>query len=162
MAIETLLGGALGGILRLAPEVLGFLDKKNERKHELALGDQQYRSAELQFKTQREIKDLDVEQSQFGAAMAALKDSIASQGTKTGIPLIDGIVAMVRPGITAWIFVLYTLVKVAALDTALRHADAALAVQSIWGPEDSGMLSAVIMFWFVGRVWDRTRPRQTP
>jgi hypothetical protein len=157
--LETLIGGALGGILRLAPEVLGFLDKKNERKHEIALGDQQYRVAELQFRQQREIKDLEVEESQFGAAMDALKASITAQATKTGIAWIDGAVALVRPAITGWIFVLYTLVKLAALDTAMRHADGATAIQSIWGPEDSGMLSAVIMFWFVGRVWDRSRQR---
>lgn len=159
MVLDTVLGGLLGGTLRLVPEVLNILDKKNERDHEIKLGDQQYRVAELQFRQQREIKDLDVEQNQFTAAMSTLKDSINSQGAKTGVAWIDGIVALVRPGITGWIFVLYTAVKVAALETALRAQDMAPAVLSIWGPEDSGMLSAVIMFWFVGRVWDRTRPR---
>jgi hypothetical protein len=159
MVLDSILGGLLGGVLRLVPEVLNILDKKNERGHEIKLGDQQYRVAELQFRQQREIKDLDVEQNQFTAAMSALKESITSQGAKTGIPWVDGIVLLVRPGITAWIFVLYTLVKLAALSTAMQHSDTATAVQSIWGPEDSGMLSAVIMFWFVGRVWDRTRPR---
>ena len=32
-----LLGGIFGGIFRLAPEVLKFFDKKNEREHELAM-----------------------------------------------------------------------------------------------------------------------------
>ena len=32
-----ILGGALGGILRLAPEVLKFFDKKNERSHEMLM-----------------------------------------------------------------------------------------------------------------------------
>lgn len=158
MALETIIGGALGGILRFAPEVLNFLDKKNERKHELALGVQQMESAKIQFSAQRELKDMDVEQSQFTSAMTALQTSIQSQTTATGIKWIDGTVALVRPSITAWIFGLYSAVKIAALDTALQSQDTALAVQSIWGPEDSGMLSAVIMFWFVGRVWDRTRP----
>jgi hypothetical protein len=159
MALETLIGGALGGILRLAPEVIGFLDKKNERKHELALGEQQYKAAELQLNAQREIKDLDVEQSQFGSAMQALQASISSQSTKVGIAWVDASVALVRPAITGWIFALYSAVKLAALYTAMQHLDGATAVQSIWGPEDSSMLSAVIMFWFVGRVWDRTRQK---
>jgi len=30
-----LLGSIFGGLFRLAPEVLKFLDKKNERQHEL-------------------------------------------------------------------------------------------------------------------------------
>lgn len=159
MALETLIGGALGGVLRLVPEVLTIIDKKNERKHELAMGEQQLKAAEVQIAAQREIKDLDVEQSQFGAAMEALKTSIAAQATKVGIAWVDALVALVRPAITGWIFVLYSLVKMAALYTAMQHFDGATAVQSIWGVEDSEMLSAVIMFWFVGRVWDRSRQR---
>ena len=31
-----LLGSIFGGLFRLAPEVLKFLDKKNERQHELS------------------------------------------------------------------------------------------------------------------------------
>ena len=32
-----LLGGIFGGVFRLAPEVLKFFDKKNERLHEMAM-----------------------------------------------------------------------------------------------------------------------------
>ena len=37
--IETLLGGLLGGAFRLAPEILKWLDRKEERGHELAMQD---------------------------------------------------------------------------------------------------------------------------
>ena len=37
--IETLLGGLLGGVFRLAPEVLKWFDRKSERGHELAMQD---------------------------------------------------------------------------------------------------------------------------
>jgi len=37
--IETLLGGLLGGVFRLAPEVLRWFDRKAERDHELAMQD---------------------------------------------------------------------------------------------------------------------------
>jgi hypothetical protein len=158
MALETLLGGLLGGALRMAPEILGYLDKKNERKHELALGEQQFRVAELQFREKREIKDLDVEQSQFVSAMEALKEGIKAQGTPTGIKWIDALSAVVRPAITAWVFALYSAVKIASLTVALSAADGATAVLSIWGPEDSGMLSAIVMFWFVGRIWKSRQP----
>ena len=39
--IETLLGGAAGGLLRLAPEFLKHFDRKNERAHELSMQDKQ-------------------------------------------------------------------------------------------------------------------------
>ena len=34
MIAESLLGGIFGGLLRLAPEVMKFFDRKNEREHE--------------------------------------------------------------------------------------------------------------------------------
>jgi len=34
--LAGLLGGVFGGVFRLAPEVLKFIDKKDERKHELS------------------------------------------------------------------------------------------------------------------------------
>lgn len=158
MVLETLFGSIIGGILRLAPEVLSFMDKKDERKHELALGDQQYRVAELQINAQRDIKDLDVEQSQFVSAMAALKEGIEAQSTPTGIKWVDAISSLVRPAITTWVFVLYSAVKVAQLNIALRvYEKIPEAIMQVWGPEDAGMLSAIVMFWFVGRVW-KSRP----
>lgn len=159
MILETVLGGVLGTVSRLAPEVIGFLDKKNERKHELALGDQQYRVAELQFRQQTAIKDLDVEQAQFGAAMQALQESIKAQSVPSGIKWIDGLTSLIRPTITFWIFGLYSMVKIAALSVALETKQLAEAVLSIWGGDDAAMLSTVVMFWFVGRVWDKRRSK---
>ena len=37
--IETLLGGLMGGAFRLAPEVIKWSERKDERSHELALQD---------------------------------------------------------------------------------------------------------------------------
>ena len=37
--IETLLGGLLGGVFRLAPEILKWMDRNGERDHELAMQD---------------------------------------------------------------------------------------------------------------------------
>lgn len=157
MLVETLLGGALGTLSRLAPAVLEFLGRKDERKHELALGAQQLEVAKLNAASARDIKDLDVEQSQFVTAMNALKSGIEAQGEKTGIKWVDALSSIVRPAITGWVFALYSLVKLAALYVALQNAPAALAILSIWGPEDASMLSAIMMFWFVGRVWDRSK-----
>lgn len=157
MALDAILGGLFGGILRAVPEVLTFMDKKNERKHELALGDQQYRVAELQFRSQKAIKDVELEQSQFVSAMEALKTSITAQAVKTGIPWIDAISSLVRPAITGWIFTIYSAVKVVSLAKAMDTMQATEAVLSIWGPADTEMLSAVVMFWFVGRVWDKAQ-----
>ena len=162
MAIEALVGSVIGGALRIAPEILSFLDKKNERKHELALGDQQYRVAELQLSAQREIKDLDVEQSQFVSTMEALKEGIRAQAVTTGVKWVDAISSLIRPAITGWVFTLYSTVKLAQLYIALKVYDTVPeAITSVWTPSDDGMLSAIVMFWFVGRVWKSSRTMQS-
>lgn len=46
--IETLLGGLLGGVFRLAPEILKWLDRQGERGHELAMQDKALEFEKLQ------------------------------------------------------------------------------------------------------------------
>ena len=157
MVLETVLSGLFGGILRLAPEVLGIWDKKNERKHELALGEQQYRVAQLQFTSQTTLKQLDLDQSQFVSTMQALAEGAKAQATPTGIKWVDAISALVRPGITTWIFVLYSIVKLCALAVALETKELSAAILATWGPEDASLLASVVMFWFVGRVYTYKR-----
>lgn len=45
--IETLLGTLFGGLFRLAPEALKWLDRKDERTHELAMFDKQLEADRL-------------------------------------------------------------------------------------------------------------------
>ena len=158
--MEPLSGVVAGGLLRLAPEVIKLLDRKNERKHEIQLGDQQYKLAELQSKSDVMQKDLEVEGAQFASGMEVLKTSIEAQGEKTGVRWIDAVSAAIRPAVTSWYFVIYSFAKSAQLSLATKDGvpfDTALL--SIWTPFDQEMLAAVLAFWFVGRIWDRTTSR---
>jgi hypothetical protein len=160
--LETILGGALGGVLRLAPEVLKYFDSKDERKHELRLGEQNLKLTELQQKGQIAVADRQLEGSQFTAAMAALQASIEAQAKPTGVKFIDGLAASVRPVITYWVFFLYAAVKTALLSMAIEaNASLEQALAASWTAADDAMLSAILTFWFVGRVWERTVPRST-
>jgi hypothetical protein len=94
-----------------------------------------------------------VEQSQFVSAMQALTEGVKSQATQTGIKWVDAFSAIIRPGITTWIFALYSAVKIAALTKAMQTMSGADAVLSVWDADDKATLAAVVMFWFVGRVW---------
>ena len=51
----TLISGLFGGVLRLAPEVLKFLDAKNDRAHELAMQDKQLAFQQLQGQQQLQV-----------------------------------------------------------------------------------------------------------
>lgn len=156
--IETLIGGALGGLLRLAPEVLKWLDQKGERAHELAMQDKA-----LEFEKIRGSQRLDEIGAQAQAdwntgALSALKEAISSQAVKTGIAWVDGLSALVRPVITYWFMFLYCLVKVAAFYAAI-DADVpwVQAVQLSWSESDQTLWAGILNFWFMGRVFEKVR-----
>ena len=158
--IETLIGGALGGLLRLAPEALKLLDRHNERKHELALGEQQFKLAQAAQQSQAYVADVSLMQSQFVAALDAMKEGIKAQGQQTGIKWIDAVSATVRPAVTYWIFGLYSIAKAAQIKMAMGASiGLAEAVKASWSASDDAMLSAVLTFWFIGRVWEREQAR---
>lgn len=158
MILETALGSLFGGALRLAPEVLKWLDRKNERAHEIAMQQLSLQAAREQ--SEAKLRELDAQASAaFDAgAMQALVESIKSQGQPTGIKFVDGISGLVRPVITFWFFGLYATARIAAFVVAVNTGTPALtALASVWTPEDHAMLSGILAFWFVGRVWDRGR-----
>lgn len=161
LVIETIVGGALGAISRLAPEIINFFDRKNERKHELAMGVQQYDLAKLQSESAYRLKDREVEGEQFTSAMEAMKAGIEAQGKQTGVRWVDALNALVRPTITFWIFSLYSIAKTAQIHFAHAASDSSFqeAVLATWSPADEAMLSAVLTFYFIGRVWERTAAR---
>lgn len=158
--IDALAGGVVGALARLAPEVLSILDKRNERKHEKEMTELNMKFEELRHQNAVDLKDLDIEQSRFAAAMPVLQSSIQAQAQQTGIKFIDALSATVRPVITYWLFFIYALVKVGIYSTYVNAGVAAdQAMVALWGPEDTTMLSAVLTFWYVGRIWERDTVR---
>src|ERR1044072_5885247 len=98
MALEAVIGGALGGILRFAPEVLKFFDRKNERKHELALQDKELEVLKVQGQTRLDTVRAEGEAGAITQALSAIQEAYANM--KTGIGWVDAISATVRPIIT--------------------------------------------------------------
>ena len=156
--LEAILGGIGGAVARMAPEVLKIIDRREERKHELALGKQAMEMAELHGKNAALAADVTLQQTQFTAAMEAMRTGITAQGQKSGLPFVDAINTLVRPAITFWIFFLYSMVKYAHVSMALEAERAITfqqAIASTWTDADTAMLAAVVTFFFVGRVWDK-------
>jgi hypothetical protein len=154
MLLETAIGGALGGVLRLAPEVLKLLDRKNERKHELDLLERNQASTE-----RTEI--LKADSAQVTGAIAALAEGIKSQGQLTGVKWVDALNQSVRPVLTYGIVTPYVagkfLVFVALLWTgsALDAAQVKVAIDATYTGADMGLLAGVVNFWFLGRCFDK-------
>ena len=156
--IETLLGGLLGGVFRLAPEALKFFDAKNARKHELAMQDKA-----LEFEQLRGAQKM----AEIGAAadaawntgsVEALKEALRGQMTKSGVGWADALSTAVRPVLTFWFMGMYCSVKIALLISAFNGGMAwDAAILATWTEADMAMWAGVLNFWFLGRVFEKVK-----
>lgn len=151
-SILTLLGGGLGGLLRLAPEILKIFTAKQDNAHE-------YRMTQLQLEIDKARAALEIDKVHAAgeitlqsAEMAALTEALKSQGQLTKIKWVDALNSTVRPCITYWWMVLFTMYKGCTIWWGLKTwttMEAFLA--QMWTSNDAGILSMILSFWFVDR-----------
>lgn len=145
-----LLGSIFGGLFRLAPEFLKFLDKKNERAHELNMFQLQTDLEKMRGQFKMEERYVDHSIAQLDAIKEAFKEQ--SETAKNAGWFVSAISAMVRPGITWALFGMYATVKIASLNIAFKMgAPWDEVVLKCWDANDVAMLMMVLTFWFVGR-----------
>jgi hypothetical protein len=85
--IETLLGGLLGGALRLAPELLKWLDRKGERGHELAMQDKALEFEKLRGAQRMAEIGASADAAWNVGAIDALRDAVRTQGENDPAPI---------------------------------------------------------------------------
>lgn len=154
--IESLFGGLLGGIFRIAPEILKWLDRRGEREHELKM-----LQAEMEFTRLRgEIMMKQVEAVMTVAELDAVAEATKEQGqtARAAGKTIAAISALVRPGVTYAFVTTYFLVKLAGYLLALeQNGEWKSVLLAMWTKDDMAILTLILTFWFVGRVWERGR-----
>ena len=156
--IETLLGSLLGGVFRLAPEVLKWIDRKGERGHELAMQDKALEFERLRGAQKMAEIGAAAQEAWNNGALAALKESVSAQGRITGVKWADALSISVRPIITFWFMTLYCAAKTCAFIAAIgAGADWSAAVIAAWAEADQALWSGVLNFWFLGRVFERVK-----
>lgn len=153
--IETLAGALLGGVFRVVPEVLKWLDRKDERKHELSMQD---KAIEFQRVKGDQRMDEIVAQGQQDwnvGALNALQASIEAQAKPSGVRWIDGFNALIRPLMALqWVIVLYPAVLIASYVLAVDAGVAPLAaLVQVFGPEEKAFTAAIANFWILNRVF---------
>jgi len=150
-----ILGSLIGGAFRLAPELLKWFDRKNERAHELAMFDRQCQleQARGQIKLD-EIgahRDLAIDTGVIAAVQAAIQqqtDMVRAAGGS-----VAALSASVRPVMTYYLLALYGAVKGASIlialdagsgisDTLVRH----------WTADDMALLCGVVNYWIMDRT----------
>lgn len=151
-----LLGSIFGGLFRLAPEVLKWLDKKNERQHELAMFDRQ-----CELEAQRGAQKL----AEIGAAreaavdigaMAAFSAAINQQTEMVkaaGPGWVASLSASVRPIVTYWVLFIWSFVHVwFAWSAWLAGASPADVFKIMMTPDMSALVSGTLNYWFLDRT----------
>jgi hypothetical protein len=145
-----LLGSIFGGLFRLAPEVLKFLDKKNERQHELSMFQLQTDLEKMRGEFKMEEKYVDYSIQQMDTIKEAFKEQ--AQTAKEAGWFASFITAVTRPGLTWIAFGVYVAVKAAGLTIAFQtNANWAEVLTKSYDEDDFAMLNMMLTFWFVGR-----------
>lgn len=144
------LGSLFGGLFRLAPEVLKWFDRKDERKHELEMFKITADLEKLKGEQRLEEKYVDYSVHEIDA----IKDALNGQQkmATSSYKWVSAISALVRPMVTYVIFGLYVLVKCTMMYVAISTGIPwETVVVNSWGVEDWGLLNMILTFWFVGR-----------
>lgn len=148
-------GSILGGIFRLVPEVLKWLDKKNERGHELAMFERQ-----CQLEGQRGAQKMAEIGAQRDAgldvgAMDALKLAIQQQtdmATAAG-GWAAALSASVRPLMTYYLLGLYGVVKTCLILAQMKAGQPFVEIMpKLWAVDDMTLLCGVVNYWILDRT----------
>lgn len=151
-----LLGSIFGGLFRMAPEVLKWLDKKNERAHELNM---------FQFQCQLEAQRGAQRLSEIGAQREAAIDvgvmdafqSAIEQQTEmvkaAGAGWVASLSASVRPVVTYWILALWSFVHIWLSYNAWVSGMPPLDVFKVMMSADfAALVSGTLNYWFLDRT----------
>lgn len=155
--METLIGTLFGGLFRLAPEFIKWLDRKNERAHELSMFGKQIELDQLRATNALQQTKAEGEISIATKDIEALIAGANAQAVRTGIRWVDAINSLMRPTITFWwVIVLQTSVMVT---TIAMHVSAGSspgeALLKIWGTDEKAIVASIISYWFLDRTLRR-------
>ncbi len=150
-----LLGSLLGGLFRLAPEVLKFFDKKNEREHELRMFDRQCELEKVRGTIRLEEigaqRDAAVDTGLVGAFTAAINQQ--AEMVKAAKGWAATLSASVRPVITYWIIFLWSFVHIWFAFSALSQGASAREVFTTMMTTDFvALVSGTTNYWFLDRT----------
>jgi hypothetical protein len=150
-----LLGSIFGGLFRLAPELLKFLDRKNERQHELKMFEQQ-----CQLEQMRGAQKLQEIGAQHGMAvdvgvLDAFKSALDQQTemVKAAGGWVASLSASVRPVVTYWILFIWSFVHIwFAWNAWLQGMPPVEVFKTAMSPDFSALVAGTINFWFLDRA----------
>lgn len=149
------LGSILGGAFRLAPEILKFLDRRNERAHELEMFKNQ-----CQLEAQRGAQKLQEIGAQHGMAvdvgvLDAFKSAVEQQTemVKAAGGWVASLSASVRPVVTYWILGVWSFAHLWFAWMSYRVGmDPTEVFKLVMSADFAALVAGTLNYWFLDRT----------
>lgn len=152
------IGSLLGGLFRLAPELIKLFDRYNERSHEREMFKMQTDLERVKgdYRVEEKYVDFSVEQMKAIAQANEAEGKILDKASQWAVNLNTS----VRPVISLAIFALYLTVKLTFIATGLwQGIPWSTVIYSSWTADDVGILMMILTFHFVGRPIEKYQKR---
>jgi len=145
----------LGGVFRLAPEVLKWMDKKDERAHERLMFEQQ--CALEQVRGQQKLAEIGAQREATvdAGVMNAFNSAIEQQTemVKAAGGWVASLSASVRPVVTYWILLLWSFAHIWFAWTAwVAGAPPETVFKLIMSADFCALVSGTLNYWFLDRT----------
>ena len=148
-------GSLLGGIFRLAPEVLKWVDKKDERAHELKMFEQQC-ALEAQRGQQKMAEIGAQREATIDTGVVEAFNSAVQQQTemaKAAGGWAASLSASVRPVVTYWILGLWSFVHLwFAWNAWSVGAAPDVVFKMMMSADFAALVSGTLNYWFLDRT----------
>lgn len=150
-----LLGSIFGGLFRLAPEVLKWLDRKDERRHELEMFDRQCQLEQMRGEQKlAEIgaqRDMAVDAGVLDAFKAAIDQQ--TEMTKAAGGWVASLSASVRPVVTYWILAIWSFAHLWFSWMSYRVGMEPTEVfKLVMSADFAALVSGTLNYWFLDRT----------
>lgn len=142
MVDNTLIGIVLGTFIRLLPEIIKFINKLVDNKHELTMLKESFKISDNAVVSKVAMAESPIDH-------ATIDNWIRVQ-TQTGSKKLDFINGLVRPHVTYILLWLYVSIKVFWF-----YFNPTASLNTLWTPDDMTLLGGILSFWFLGRVFDK-------
>lgn len=148
-------GSLLGGIFRLAPEVLKFFDKKNEREHEARMFDRQCDLEQIRGQQKLAeigaVRDAAIDVGVMDAFNAAINQQ--AEMAKAAGGWAASLSASVRPVVTYWVILLWSFVHLwFAWNAWMTGAAPREVFETMMTADFMALVSGTINYWFLDRT----------
>lgn len=149
------LGSLIGGLFRLAPELLKFLDRKNERLHELKMFEQQCQLEQMRGSQKLQeigaVHNMAVDVGVLDAFKSAVEQQ--TEMAKAAGGWVASLSASVRPVVTYWILGIWSFVHLWFAWMGYRVGmDPTGVFNLIMSADFAALVAGTLNYWFLDRT----------